>query len=456
MRIIVIVVFLIQLINPVLAQEVRVDFKIKDFPDSTVYVGYHFGNQKYILDTLNVKNDAFSLVKQKSEVKPGLYFLYTPEYFFEFVLEDRSFELSATYKKGYDSFFTSGSPENKLFKSFQLELGGLQKEKISLQQALKEGSGDSLEMINNLKEIDTQIDAFRNDIIKNYPESFMATFLKLMEDVTTPAYDGVIDVNERRNLQYLHYKNHYFDQVDLDDPRLLRSPLLYSKVMTYFEKLVINRPDSVISELDRFFAKVESSPELFRYWLVTLFNHYTASKVMGMDEVMVYLIENYYLSDQVTWVDDQYEKKLREEVAYRKPNLIGKMAPPLNVVDTLMQPIDLAQIESPYTLLFIYDPDCGHCKSTIKELEQQDSELSKLGVRVMAVCTITDVEKWKSFVENSNPFWLHTIDPTGQSYFRVTYNVRSTPKMYLLDDEKHIVAKDLDVAQLVDFIKRDE
>lgn len=438
------------------AQQVTVDFTVKDIPDSTVYIGYYFGNQKYVQDTLAVESDAFSMTLEGSEVKTGLYFIYAPDYFLEFVMERQSFSLSTTYKGGYRELRVSGSPENELFRSFQLELGALQREQRRLNETIQDGpSEDSAKAVHRISEVTREMDTFREKVADEYPDSFTVSFLKLMEDVKVPEMDTIIDASKRQKVQYQYYKDHYFDQVDLADNSLLRTPLLHPKVMKYFDQVLMQHPDTLTQELDWFFAQVQSDPELFRYWLVTLFKHYAEAKLMGMDAVMVHLIEAYYLTDWADWVTEEYEKKLREEVAYVKPNLIGRGAPPLNVVDTLMQPFSLAAIDAPYTLLFIYDPDCGHCKKSMKELEKQDQALEALNVQVVAVCTVTDVDRWKEFVANSNPLWIHTIDPTGKSYFRVTYNVRSTPKLYLLDAQKRIVAKQLDVEQLVGFVKRD-
>ncbi|MEQ9306918.1 MAG: thioredoxin-like domain-containing protein, partial [Marinoscillum sp.] len=100
----------------------------------------------------------------------------------------------------------------------------------------------------------------------------------------------------------------------------------------------------------------------------------------------------------------------------------------------------------------IYDPDCGHCKKTAKQLVEKDNDLYDLDIQIVAVCTTTDVEGWKKFVQK-HEMWSHVIDPTGKSYFRVYYNVRSTPQVYLLDEEKNIIAKKLEVDQIIDLVK---
>ena len=428
--------------------QVSIRFDVKNLPDSVVYIGYHFGHQKYVLDTVPVQSGKFRF--EAASVKPGLYFVYAPDYYLEFVMHEGSFGLSTTYEGGYKTLDIRDSRENELFKEFQLQLGALQTEQRQLLEQVKQK--DSVAAMSRLKAIDQEMDAFRQRMKASHPESFTVAFFGLMQDVEVPEMKEVEDEVERNRQRYLYYRNHFFDGIDLSDASLLRTPLLHQKVTKYMDQVIFQHPDSIIVAVDWLFTQLPSDPESYRYWLVTLFKKYTESKVMGMDAVMVHMIENYYLTPQADWVTEEYEKKLREEVAFVKPNLIGTQAPELNVVDTLMQPFYLRQIASPYTLLFIYDPDCGHCKATIKELEEEEIVLQNLDIQVLAVCSITDVQRWKEFVSGSNPLWIHAIDPTGQSNFKVYYNVRSTPKLYLLDQSKRIIAKQLEIDQIVDLV----
>ncbi|WP_421889008.1 thioredoxin-like domain-containing protein [Marinoscillum sp.] len=436
-----------------LSQSAEINFKIKDFKDSIAYIGYHFGHQKYLMDTLPVIDDRFSM--KVDQPKQGIYFIYTPSYYFEFVMDGKSFGLETSVSGGYDQLKVSGSKENDLFRSFQVEIGGLQNKQRSMMEGLREANGeDSVQIMKAIREVNVQMEDVRKKLISENSQSFVAAFLRLMRDPEVPPLDSIQDESQRKIQRYAYYKNHFFEDGQLEDGRLLRTPLFYPKVTKYFDEVVIQQPDSLINALDWFFDQIREDEESFRYWLVTLFKRYAESKVMGMDAVMVHMIESFYLSGQATWISEEYEKTLREEVAYVKPNLIGKVAPPINAVDTLMQAFAFSDIQTRYTLLFIYDPDCGHCKKSVKKLEEVDSRMAELDITVVALCTTTDVSRWKKFVDSHNPMWVHLIDPTGKSYFRVSYDVRSTPRIYLLDANKRILAKRLEIDQFLDVVER--
>lgn len=452
-KITIVAAFLFLLSGKVFSQQVSVKFEVKGLNEQEAYIGYHFGQQKYLLDTLQVQNDQFELVT--SQQKMGIYFIYTPNYFFEFIMDKGSFSLSTTKSGGYQDLEIVNSKENEIFREFQLAMGKLQRAQRNKVDSLKLTKGeDSTLLVEQIRDLNLALNSRREAIIQNNPNSFTASFLRLLEEVEVPSFNEIENRNERELARYNYYQKNYFPSNLLKDTRLLRTPVIQPKVTKYFDNVLIQNPDTLIFHIDKFMAEMGDDPDSFRYWLVTFFKKYVDSKVMGMDAVLIHLLEKYYLTSKVDWISAEYEKKLREEVAYVKPNLIGKQAPPLEVVDSLNQPVYLNQIQSAYTLLFIYDPDCGHCKKAIKKLEELDSRIEKSGIQVYAVCSTTDAERWKKFVRSANPSWIHAIDPTGTSYFRVLYDVRSTPKIFLLDQNKKIIAKKLEVEQFVEIAER--
>ncbi len=443
-------VFLVVMVDAY-AQQINIKFKIGGFEDTTAYIGYHFGNQKYLLDTLSVQDGAFEYQGEQPSV--GVYFIYAPGYFLEFVMDQGSFQIETTKPGGYAEMIVTNSRENVIFKEFQLQMTKIQGQQRQKVDSLKLVSGqDSLNLITEIQGLNALQAQYRKELIDDNPDSFVSAFLKLLNEKKVPDLNDIPE--EYRDLaRYNYHHSHYFEQGLLSDPRLLRTPIIHSKVMKYLDEVIIQHPDTIITHVDKILTQVENDNELFRYWLVTLFKKYAEAKIMGMDAVMIHLIEHYYLSGKADWITEEYKKDLMEEVAYVKPNLIGKIAPPINVVDSLSQPVLLSNINAEHTLLMFYDPDCGHCKKAIKRLEELDDRYANAGVRIFAVCTTTDVKRWKKFVRDSNPSWLHGIDPTGKEYFRVYYNVRSTPQIYLLDQDKKILAKKLGVEQFIDIVE---
>ena len=56
----------------------------------------------------------------------------------------------------------------------------------------------------------------------------------------------------------------------------------------------------------------KKNDELYRYMLITLFNHFAESKFMGMDVVYFHIAENYYIPD-ATWSSPEFISKAQGE-----------------------------------------------------------------------------------------------------------------------------------------------
>ena len=87
-----------------------------------------------------------------------------------------------------------------------------------------------------------------------------------------------------------------------------------------------------------------------------------------------------------------------------------------------------------------------------------------MGVKVFAIYTQYDKEEWIKFIDEKEikePGWINVWDgPYPHSRFRDYYDIYSTPVIYVLDKNKKIVGKRLNVENIKDLImfekKREE
>lgn len=127
--------------------------------------------------------------------------------------------------------------------------------------------------------------------------------------------------------------------------------------------------------------------------------------------------------------------------------------------------ISLHNQKSKYTILYFWRPDCSHCKEdTPKFSEAFDTELSGIDVTVMAVYLHKNINEWDKytnhltlwfdFVTKHNMLkWLNVWEPFGYENYRDKYNVSNAPVLYLLDEQKKIIAKNIGYEQAIQFIK---
>ena len=435
------------------AQGHDISVKINDVKDAEFIVGYHFGKQRLVHDTVVVDPQGLVTITGKDNLPPGVYFLYSSNLYFEFLVNEQNFTLSLDATSPYQSMKVERSPENELFRDFQLKMGDYQRKQRSIVDSLSKSSGqDSINLRNEYSQLAAEMSAVRQTMVENNKGSFFSDFISLMIGINVPDMDSIVDEGNRKLAQYEYYRDHYLDLVS-NPERLMRTPVIHDYVMKYFNDLVIPQADSTILAIDDFLERMDDQPVAFRYWLVTLFNQYQESKIMGMDAVTVHLAEKYYLSGKADWVTEESKEDIRKEMRFIKPNLIGNPAPDMRLVDTLLNPLPIQKITNPFIVLYFYDPDCGVCRKKTPILKDAYADLKSEGAEVLAISTITELDKWKEYIRKNDLNWLNGGDPQGRSNFRVDYNVRSTPKVFVLGPERTIIAKSLDVSQLVGFIR---
>lgn len=436
----------------------RIEVKINKFQEDVCYLGYPYGDKKYIADTAHLNEEGKFVFEGTKPLDGGLYFIYNPKnLYFDLIVAESKFSMETDTLDVTRHMKTEGSLENKVFFDFQQFMREKQKFAAPLSEQLKNASEQEKDKITaQLKEVDAEVKAYRAEIMKKYPETFAAKFIKSTIAIEIPK--APLDEDGEpldANFGYKYYKAHYFDNFDFSDSRMLRTPGFYAKIEEYLEKMTVKHPDSIISSARTVVEKSRANDEIFRYCVVNLTSKYETSNIMGMDAVFVDLAEKYYLSGDAFWADSTLMAKITDRVSRIKPNLIGKQAPKMVLLDTELKPVSLYNLKSDYFVLYFYDPDCGHCKTKTPVLKElYDTKLKAKGVKVVAANIKKDVDKWKKYIEEKDLNWINLADPNTKSNFRYEYNIETTPQLYILDSKKKIIAKKLDVEQIEDFIDK--
>jgi thiol-disulfide isomerase/thioredoxin len=253
---------------------------------------------------------------------------------------------------------------------------------------------------------------------------------------------------------YNYYKDHYWDGFNFKDDRLMNTPIYDQKLEEYMNKVVFPVEDSVIKESDKLLAATKGQPELFKYSLWWLTRNAETSKIMGMDRVFVYLVENYFMKGDAYWLDNDALGKYYDRAAKISPNLIGRVGAEIKMIGTDDKEHSLSDIKSKYTVVVFWDPTCGHCQKEIPALDSlYNAELKQKGVTIYAVRTEGDEKLWIDFIAmNKLGDWINVYDPEHKSNYRSMYDVYSTPVIYLLDEKKIIRGKRLDHTNIMDVI----
>jgi thiol-disulfide isomerase/thioredoxin len=196
--------------------------------------------------------------------------------------------------------------------------------------------------------------------------------------------------------------------------------------------------------------------------LVNFLNDAARSKRMGMDAVYVFLVDHYYATGKASWMDQEQLEKLISQAAALSPTLIGKVAPDVLFYKESGESVNIHSIDADYTVLFFWDPECGHCKKSIPFIIDFYNAYKVKGVEILAICTKTgsDISDcWKSATEKGMDIWVNVSDQYLRSRYKTIYDVKTTPQIFILDKDKKIIVKKIggeDLTSVMDEVLRVE
>lgn len=432
-------------------------------PAAMCQLAKYYGEKQYIVDSAKVNEKGEVIFKGAEKWPQGIYLFVPPgkSKYFDFVMdENQNFSIETDTADYIKSMKVKGSDENKFFYDYQNFMSGKSKQIEPLQalyKKLKERNNkDSMKIIQaQMAVIDKEVKEYKSNFIKNNPKTFVAKLFKAMEEPEIPEAPLLANGKKDTTFAYHYFKTHYFDNFDLSDDRLLRSPIFHNKIKQYMEKLTPQTPDSINVAADYLIEKSRPNQEVFKYLVYWLTYTYESSKIMGMDAVFVHMVEKYYVTKQANWVDSTQQYKITKRAAEFKPLLIGKPAPSVSMPDSTGKYISLYDIKSKYTVVVFWDHGCGHCKKEIPKLAQvYKDKLKAKGVQVYAIETEDKPEDWKKFIKENHLNWINVqeLDAYKRAVTKKIYDIYSTPVIYLLDENKIIKAKRIDSEQLENLI----
>jgi len=439
----------------------EIDISIKDLQDSTVFMAYHLGNKQYIKDTIKLDGKGHGIVHGQETLPQGIYMIVLPgRKYFEFLISDNQrFSVNCTFSDYFNTLKFTGSEENSAFVEYQKRWVTMQQRSASLSKRIQNNkqNNDSLKLLIPIQKLqEDNMKLYLKTVVKENGGNFLGTLVKALLPVDVPDFPVPIGFANPDSVKwirnYLYNKDHYFDNIDLTDERLLRTPILYSKLDAFFTNVLIQAPDSINREIDKLIKRCSPDYKVFQFVSVYLFNHFRESEIMGHDAVMVKLADDIYLSGKADWVTKEFKDDLRKQIDLIRPNLIGKKAE--NIVMDSYKGIfvSLYDVEKDFTILYFWEPDCGHCKEATPKLKVYYDKPKDYSLEVFAVCTTSDKAKWTRYIEDNKLIWINGWDPKRSSHFDYYYNVQSTPTVYILDKNKKIIAKKLSVEEIGSFI----
>jgi len=444
---------------------IEVTFK-QDIPDSVVYLEHYFGKHLptvYRQDSARVTGKRKVVFESSKEQLGGVFMVVYNHNskLAEFLLNNGdNFRFTVDNSSGNSGLSFTGSPENERYMAYNklMETLANRNKALTEKRSQTKTRADSAKIDQELKTLFREQADYRSAYVKKYPNTQLSNIFLALKTPEPPEKEHYLEDGKTVDslYAYQYMKDHYWDQFNFRDDRLMQTPIYDTKLNDYFSKWIYQIPDSINAEADKILKATKGTKELFRYTLRTLATNALQSKVMGMDEVFVHLVEEYYMKGAAYWLSDKDLEWYTDRARKIRPNVLGNTAPDLNMQDVFtLKDMPLHDVKAPYTVLIVWSYDCGHCKKEVPLLDSvYRSTLKGKGVKIYSVAAGGELSEIQQFI-NSNKIseWINVADINNNTGFREKYDAYSTPKIYLFDEHMKIIGKGLDHSNINEVIE---
>ncbi len=477
----------------------KLRFKVEGVKDTTIFLTKYWGKGLYYADTAIMKGGIVEFTA-KPDLKPGLMAVLFPgQKYFEFVYNNEEVYIETKSPDFVPTMKVKKSEENKVFVPY---VQYLQDQRTKANKLIAER--DSIKDKNSpeYKKLSAQVDTisaevtrYQKKLIADHPTMLCTKIIKMSMDIVIP--ESPKDASGKEidpEFRFKYFRAHFWDNIDLTDDRLVNTPVFQQKLEQYFGKtMILQHPDSVLKEAFPFCDKLKPGSDLFKFCVDNITNTAAKSKIMNMDKVYVMMVDRYYCRTDESgkslafWMKEEKLKELCTDNAIQKELVYGVRPPNVILLDSTDKKWqDFYSLSADYTILYFWDPDCGHCKKVTPKLQTlYEKKLKARNVEVFAVGKATgdDFEKWKKFIRDNKLTFINVgmteslykkamEDPnslvpvmgdkrpkptTLQSLnYHETYDLYATPRIFLLDKNKKIIAKQLTISQLEDLLDHEQ
>lgn len=407
-----------------------INFENINYPKATISLGYHFSDGIYKIMDVQSDDRGMALFLNDT-MHSGMYYILLPDSSsFEF-LYDKNFpgKISISSNHSNDGYSVSGSaPASSYNKHLSL---------LATNSA-------------NKKNKDELIDSF----LKEDNNSILTSFLTAHKKIDIPDYTPPTEIVNKDSAiwsyKLAYHQKHFLDHVDLSDDRLIYTPIYTLKMNQFLDKNIKQESNEISKAVDFVIAKTKDNLTSQEFTTNYLARKYHQRKNYPIYErVYVELINRHFLESGYEWINNEMISHATDEYKRYFPASLGEKAPNISGVNTSNKAIDLYNTSNDYTILYLYDYECPLCKKLIPSIKKLMGIYDYLNLNTFAFCFGENKDDWKDYVSrNKLNKWSNVWDETQNSQITRNYNLDYTPSIFLLDKDKRIIGKNLNMSQL--------
>jgi len=414
---------------------------IKDVPDHyKLYLwDYDFGNWR-LIDSAEVRNGKASFRKKcstksngdvKGLIPKGFYDINGEDLFpFQMIINQQTVfdvEVDVHNPNHFSNHTFKKSDENQLMKTVNFTWNE--------HQDAFEGAKAAVELTSAM------------------PQSFLGQYYLLEAEILKTAQSDDPAVYFAIGSASPSEFHHILSLVDFTDARLCHtSSLLYPFIKEYLTSENRKSVDEIITEVDTILVRAARGGRyqcgMYAKWLYEIFDK-TGDPYY--EPVMLHIYDTYDRG----WISEGQERRIKRQMDRIRKLAPGAQIPELTAYDINGKQHSTNEIETKYTVLWFWDPDCDHCQEETPILHDiYQKQADELNFEVFAVEVNDDYDRWKAFSEKHGlNDWVNLSTSMGETSvdYIEYFDIVTTPVILLIDNEKNhtIIARQVTLEELV-------
>ena len=418
-------IFFLTILPLRLLSQVNIDVKINDINDTVLYLVKYKSDKSIIVIDSSTVVKGNKIFKQSSNYPEGIYILADSKQnpIFELFLgKDQKFTVNVGDLTRNETYIIKGAKETSDYFDIYARTN-YNRLYIKALESEIEYFPDNARKIDSIK---LNHNEYLESIKIKDKDSFIRTYIGFNKEIIVP--------QEYKDNFEQYIIDHYFDDISFRDVRILNTRLLKNKLDDYFNNYMSKQSTDVI--LQKIDYLINQTTAGYRDIPQDLLDHNVR------DYILWYLYSKYFDNDIIyTHLSDVYFSKLtinnlteniRNEIVKRANILrkitIGRLAPTFTYIDDEGEQIDLLKIDSKNTILFFYKPDCQKCireKRILGLIKNRQKDLTVLYINISE--------------DNYSNVSQNIINQ---------YDIATTPTIYVLDNDKRIIAKNIKAEEI--------
>ena len=436
-------------------QPCRLEVTVAGAAGDTILLANYYGNRLFYSDTAIANAEGLAVFARKSGYKPGLYAVLAGKGRFNVVVNEPLVQLATDIADPVGGLRVLASRENTIFHVDRKAAESLQEPQRSaaLNELLKANAGTLAAMLIRMEQEPAKADV--------------------------NAANGAVDSAATAD----RFRDHYWDNTDLHDERIVNGPAFQNRLEALLAIGLPQQADAIATYLDSLIARTGQAAEVRRFIVSLAIKKYQDMETQGLGAVCVRMTQRYVCTGAngapgPEWKpQDQWRKTC--DVAARKGSLlIGAKSRDLVLADTTAQKwVSMHAMPQSCVVVVFWSPNCSHCKQAMPVLyEKYVSELKGLDVGVFAVGEAMDDKlfaDWKAFIKEHKLDWMNvgvpapiykewkrnpskfegTVTTRESLRYMETWEAINTPKFYVLDRDRRIVASPASIKDIISVVK---